>query len=1053
MNLGSTSDIVVSFLLALSQLIEPVPESAFKTAEAKIKERNACAQFQTHDAEYRQKRCERLKENRNKYKQECQQLENDRNLNEMYCATDPEVLALLHFRPKPLQTYMQMPNAQLVPELNRICLALQDRAFLEREQWTAGETSNRDDLGTKLVILLQPELQSFVSKVLKEAADGELITGDVYKVVTALCHWKVDRKALAERVDFTSGYKYLQNLLNELPNVNELPELPQASFVYDAKDRRIGEIFDREFTDRAGKRYLSKVHRRRLVSAAEIPRRMYHAFTAIEDKRFNEHNGFDFEAIKRLYYGGVQGSKQGGSTFTMQLVKNAFFDADVENERGYGKRTLRRKLKEILMIPMVEKRYSKDEILAYYLNLIDLTPDAQGIKMASIDLFGKPDLNQLTLPEVALLAALPKGISKYNPHRNPEEAKLRRDTVIKVMEEQGFISATEKAAAQAQPIRLVPKTGSDRQRVLSRYFNGHLSNYFGKLKRQNLRDPRWLLGGFDIRTGYDADLQEILTKSVQQGLTNYEASTPRPGRGDSRLQWSPWLDDSGKAMNIRAKLTPIDAEDEVPTLSEIFFALKVAHPYPETGWLMAVKLPKENLWTLETGEKAPVHSDDREIFRRLVDFDLALVESSAPGSVRLGRVPTVQGAGVVMNLETGDILALTGGFSAGAYGKFAQNNRATVSLREPGSTIKPITYLYALNRGIQPTDLLSNGPVRFPKVKNCPYQWSPKNYSDSGAYQMSVRTALQGSANRSLMNLFINMSGFRSVGGGTDLSGATAEQKDQLTGTLDGIYDFAAHFGAYPDRSLIPGLRRHEPCFPFLLGGYETTVLNMAQVYAAIGNGGLKRDAVFLKEVLKAGDPILIDRSLERENELHAYRDSLKYGFSRAPEAFKAITEVNPIAVAQLRYMMQGILSNGTATRISRWSHLIGGKTGTTNSSRDVWFAGFTNKIAVVIWVGYDDAKVYKDLGEKRTGGSVALPIFENFMESYFKLHPEALEDPLPLPSELPGVVKHKVDPESGYVYRRQNGVCRAPKTAIDEYFPARVLSGGAAGSSCADQF
>lgn len=1042
MSLGSTSDIVVAALLALGQLIEPVDPSAIAAAVQAAQARDACPKSAELKSQYAQKRCERLKENRAKYKQVCQSLENEMNTAEMHCATDAGVGDILNFRPRPLAEYLRMSNAELVPELHRICSALQDRVFLERDQWARGETANRDDLGSKLVVLLQPELQEFVGKVLKEAADGELVTADVYKVVTALCHWKVDRQAVAAQVDFTGGYRYLQGLLAELPDVNELPELPQASFVFDKNRRRIGEIFDRSFTERNGKRYIGKVHRRRLAGPQEIPRRMYQAFTAIEDKRFNEHNGFDFEAVKRLYYGGVQGSKQGGSTFTMQLVKNAFFDGDVELERTHGMRTLRRKLKEILMIPMVEKRYSKDEILAYYLNLIDLTPDAQGVKMAAIDLFGKEDLAQLTLSEIALLAALPKGISKYNPHRNPDEAKLRRDTVLKVMEEQGFISAAEKAEAQAEPLRVIPKAGADRRRVLSRYFTGHITNDFARLKRQHTRDPRWQLGGFDIQTAYDSDLQETLTRSLQRGLIQYEATTP--GRRGPRLEWTPWLNESdGRNMNIRARLTPKGDDDEIPSLSEIFFSLKVEHPYPETGWLMAVKLPRAGQWTLETGVTAPVHADDRAIFARLQDYDLALVENLGDREgVRLGRVPRVQGAGVVLDLETGDVLALTGGFSAGPYGKYAPNNRATLSLREPGSTIKPITYLHALNRGVSPTQVLSNAPVRFPKVPNCPYTWTPKNYS-AGPGSMTLRTALQDSVNRSLMNLFVNLAGFRSTGGFTDLGDLPTENRAPLSRTLDEIYDLAAHFGAYPERALLPSLKRHEPCFPFLLGGYETTPLRMAQMYAAIGNGGLRREAVFLKEVLKNGDPILIDRSLERWNELHAYRDSLKYGFNRAPEAFRAITDVDPRAVAQLRYIMQGILSEGTATRIKRWAHLIGGKTGTTNSSRDAWFAGFTNRIAVVIWVGYDDAKVYKDLGDKRTGGNVALPIFEDFMEGYYRLYPDALRDPLPLPSELPGLQAEKIDPASGRVYRPVNGVCRVPANAITEYFPRALRMDG----------
>lgn len=992
---GVTSDIIVAAFLALSQLIDPVPEGVIVQAEQKIKERNSCQAFEQQKTAFASKKCEELRKNRREFRGQCQSLENEMNQSEVQCSTDPSLSQVLRFRPRKIEEYLKLSNQELVSELFVICSALQDRIFLEPEEWMKGVTANRDGLSSKLVVLQKPELQDMISKIVKEASDGDFRANVARDVITALCHWKADRKAVAEQVDFTGGYKYLQEMLDELPNVEQLPELPQASFVYDNQGQRIGEIFDKEFIVRNGKKFLGKVHRRRMVNADQIPPLMFNAFIAIEDKRFRQHNGFDFEALKRLYYSGVQGGKEGGSTFTMQLVKNAFFHEDVEFERGHGKRTIRRKLKEILMLPMVERKYSKDEILAYYLNLIDLTPTAQGVLMASMDLFGKSDLKQLTLSEIALLAAMPKGSSLYNPRRFPERSLERRNLVLQVMEEQGYITADQRAAAVAEGLHLAPSVETEPGRIYSRFFTGHLTNHFTDLKAKNLRDPRWVKGGFDIKTSLNLNLQKAVQKSLQDGLLDYEKNTSNPRRGGSRYRWKPWLDETtGQNMNLGERL----ASEGLGNTALALQSLRIAHPYPETDWIIAMKPPsslRQQMWMLENGENASVSGADREIYRSLREYDVVLLEKNN-NSYNLASGTDVQGAAVVMDIETGDVLALTGGFTAGAYGKFAQNNRATRSLRQPGSTVKPFTYLYALNQGVPYDTTLSNYAIRFPKIDRCPFNWTPENYSNNGATHMALETALENSVNRSLMSLFTRVAGVRiNRNNSTDLAGVGPDQKKALTDTLYRIYDFASQFGAYPDRRSLMRSKSY-PCLPFLLGGYETTPLNMAQAYSALGNGGLRREAVFLREVLKGETPLVVDQSIQKRDQLEQYRNALRQGFARAPEAFGAISGVNPEALLRVRTIMQGILKRGTATRISKWADLIGGKTGTTNNNNDAWFVGFNAKVAVVVWVGYDSKKEFDGLGEGRTGASVAVPIFERIMTAYYDMFPDQLKNVLP---------------------------------------------------------
>jgi membrane carboxypeptidase/penicillin-binding protein len=999
-NLGPTSDIIVAGLLAVSQLIVPVPEQAAREAAQKVAARNSCALLQTKKNEFNGKKCEEMRANRRQFRDECQNTESEISTLETQCVTDATVGRTLNFKPKPLTEYFKYTNAQLVDELNVICNSLQDRVFLEPEQWMAGETSNRDDLSSKLVMLQNPELQKVFSSILVEAAEGKFEAGAASNVITALCHWKVDRAKVAAEIDFTGGLKYLNELIAELPRVDQLPHLPEASFVYDKNDHRIGEIFDREFIERNGKRYVGKTSRRRNVEPEQVPPMLMNAFMAIEDKRFREHNGFDFEAVKRLVYGGTQGSTQGGSTFTMQLVKNAFFHDDVENERAAGKRTLRRKLKEILMLPQIEAAYSKEQILTYYLNLISLTSNAQGVMMAAMDLFNKDELSQLTLGEMATLAALPKGTSMYNPWRYPERATMRRNLVLDAMADQGYISAADRDKAKAETLNIADPTSLDQARIFSRYFTGHITSSFGSVKKKNARDPRWALGGFDIKTSFDLELQKSVTRALQEKLLAYE-------KGNGRYKWTPWIDDNtGLNMNVAAR-----AAAPGVVLDDIFENLRAAHPYPETNWTVALKMPKLNAWQLEEGKTAPVAAGDAGIFRSLKAYDAVTLARGEDGVLRLAAPPKVQGGVVVLDNETGEVLALSGGFTAGPFGKNAQNNRVTRSVREPGSTIKLMTYLYALNHGLEPNTYLNGGSVRLPRIPNCPYEWHPGNYGGGGGGATTMRNALAKSMNVSVVNMFAKLAGFPDGG---NLAGVDPAGKQALADTLYNIYDLAVAFGAYPSREYLAERRLQQPCFPFILGGVETTPLNMVQMYAAVGNGGLKREAIFLRQIFKGRTPLIVDHTDELRAQVMRYRAAVKNGFALAPEAFGAIPGVTAGSVAQLRALTQNNLRNGTASRIKRWADLIGGKTGTTNNSKDVWFSGYTGKLAITVWVGYDQSA--KDQLGSATGGSLALPIFEAVMEDYYKAHPEEMQNFLPDPLDVPELAKVSVDAGNGRI-------------------------------------
>jgi penicillin-binding protein 1A len=419
---------------------------------------------------------------------------------------------------------------------------------------------------------------------------------------------------------------------------------------------------------------------------------------------------------------------------------------------------------------------------------------------------------------------------------------------------------------------------------------------------------------------------------------------------------------------------------------------------------------------LESGQKVAVSGVDYDRHRRLLDYDVVVLEAVG-SSYQLASGTDVQGAVAMVDAETGSVLALVGGFTAGPYGKFAQNNRATNGLRPPGSTVKPFTYLYALNQGVAPDQLLSNAAYQFPKIPNCPYTWSPGNYGGGGGGSMPLNVALQRSVNRAVLGMFVGLTGISK--NAVDLRDTSAENVQRLTDTLYGVYDFAASFGAYPDRRRLEASGYKGPCLPFLLGSQETTPLRMAQAYAALGNGGLKRDAVFMKEVLKEDTPLLVDQTLTKREQVVQYRGALKQNLAIAPEAFGGIRNIDPLALAQIRTLLQGVLREGTAARIRKWGDLIGGKTGTTNDSRDVWFNGFSAKVALSVWVGYDNLpdSPYETLGSA-TGGGVALPIFESVMEAYYQIHPEDLEEKLPTVTEAMGL---SLPPPSATIKKRNS--------------------------------
>jgi membrane carboxypeptidase/penicillin-binding protein len=307
--------------------------------------------------------------------------------------------------------------------------------------------------------------------------------------------------------------------------------------------------------------------------------------------------------------------------------------------------------------------------------------------------------------------------------------------------------------------------------------------------------------------------------------------------------------------------------------------------------------------------------------------------------------PVVQGAAVVIENKTGRILAMAGGFS---YAN-SQLNRATQSYRQPGSSLKPLTYLAALQKGLQPNTLVRDQDITLPPIqrsKRSEDYWSPKNYDSSSSGIITLRSALENSRNLATVGL---------------LEGGIASS---APASLDQICALAVELKIYKE------CQRY---YPFVLGAQPVRPIDLAQFYATIANEGMRPSPHTIEAIEQNGNIV--------------YRHS---------SDLEPVSGADRASFYQLKTLLQGVVQRGTAHRISSLAPYVAGKTGTTDDENDAWFAGFSNDVTVVVWVGYDNARGRRrTLGSGQTGASVALPIFEPIMQAVWSYHaPRALLDP-----------------------------------------------------------
>jgi len=754
--------------------------------------------------------------------------------------------------------------------------------------------------------------------------------------------------ASAAVVGFVAWRHYSANL----PDVDGLKNYqpPVMSRVFAGNGRLIAEL---------------ATERRIFVPFSEIPPIVTDAFLSAEDQNFWQHGGVDPMAIARaavfdLMHLGSGRRPIGASTITQQVAKNMLLD---NNEVSIS-----RKIREALLAMRIEQVMSKQRILELYLNEIYLGMGSYGVAAAAQAYFNK-GLDQLSLPEAAFLAGLPKAPNNLNPFKYPEVAKARRDYVLDRMADNRYITRAQATEAEAQPV--IPTEFHRPAQVPG-------AEWFTSEVRQELLQKfgpdETTEGGLMVRTTLDPRLQDIAEQSVRDGLMAYDRKL-----GGWR---GPVTHLAVAGQDWQAALAKVDRPAGMLPDWQLGVVLSETDSEAKLGWLQPAPginqppVPETGVVTLADVAWARPVKDNKPgtAPHRMADVmqpgDVVMVQPpapdgaaatppstapsaqvaaataaarSAPGprgaSVRLSlrQIPQVQGALVSLDPTTGRVLAMVGGWSFDQ----SQFNRATQAQRQPGSSFKPFVYLTALERGISPSQRFLDAPI---VVDTPDGPWRPANYEHNFGGPTSLRVALEQSLN------LVTLRVARWIGMGP-------------------IADTAMAFHEVTNMPRV---------LPAALGAVNTTVLQEAGAYASIDQGG------------RLVTPTLIDSVQDRDGQVVWRPDGIDCDCADAAKppliADNRQVIADPQSDFQLVTMMQGVVQRGTGVPVAKdLGRPIAGKTGTTQDFFDAWFAGFTPDLVTVVWVGYDNPAT---LGNNQTGAAVAGPIWHDYMAQALKNRP-----------------------------------------------------------------
>lgn len=716
-------------------------------------------------------------------------------------------------------------------------------------------------------------------------------------------------------------------------------------------------------------RLLAEFGERRLmpISLEDAPKLYLQGVIATEDKRFYQHGGIDWISLANDMIELVVNPDvlRGASTITMQLPRNV---ADLS--RG---QTLIRKAKEMLLALKIERELTKDEILELYINVVPFGKRAYGINAAAYTYYGKPP-HELNLPQLAMLAGVPKRPEAGNPINGPEWAKDRRNLVLRRMRDTGVITLGEYDEAVNAPITAA---------VHTRQLDLH-APYPAEIARMELlnRYGDEIYTGFSIYTSIDLEQQAAAQEAVTSELETYDTSygyRGEEGRIDLNLPQADVLKKLGTYPLLR-DLEAVVVTDVGQASAEVMRldGSKVTIPWEGISW---ARRALSNALVDRTPSSAGEVLDKGDVVRIKQGSD----------SWMLRQIPAVSGALVAVNPLNGGITALVGGYSF----EVNQYNHATQAKRQPGSGFKPFVYSAALHHGLTPASVFLDGPLVFEDA-SLEGDYRPKN--DGGTFRglTRLRQGLYSSIN------LVSIRVLTSVGG-------------------ENVIEYLPRFGF--DTTEMPSSTQ------IAIGGGSLAFspLEMASAYSVFANGGHRIQPHLIERVIGMDGAVIYEPRYPivcRDCETGTVRNqangsALLADLSDAPLlAPRVIDERNAFL---MNSMLRDVVQRGTGRRALTLNRSdLAGKTGTTDEALDTWFNGFHPDLVATTWVGFP---TQQSLGEHEFGSTRPLSIWMSFME---KALIELPEHSLDQPS---GIVRTRIDPQTGKLASHDQ------QDAILEYF------------------
>jgi penicillin-binding protein 1A len=751
------------------------------------------------------------------------------------------------------------------------------------------------------------------------------------KTILKRLFWFLSIGAIVGALTFAAFVFYLTHDLPKLDRMEDYSP-PQVTRVYDANNNVVAEFY---------------IEKRTLVNVSALPSHVKYAFIAAEDADFYNHKGIDYVGVVRalineVKYRLVGGQRLGGSTITQQTAKQMLLNS---------KKTYARKIREMILAHRIEEVLSKDEILNIYLNQIYFGNGAYGIEEAARYYYGV-GAKGLTLGQAAALASVPKSPNRLNPLADPDRGRARRDYVLDQMVTHGFTSTSYAQAARKESIEARENP------------NPHLNiaPYFAEEIRKQLIDKfgeeAVLYHGLSVYTSLNSIMQKSANAAMENGLRavdkrqGYRGPILRPDAAKltqirtalAASKKSLSVSNSMKVWNLKKFASTLKSKDVEEAVKEIIFekaqrgsivtaiVKSISNDQKSVtvdlggtdGYLPLSKMTWARSFNVDHYTKLPSLPSDV-----LKSGDIVWVRLDDTGmnpSVSLEQEPLVSGALVSLDVKTGAVLSMVGGFDF----ETSQFNRATQAKRQPGSSFKPFIYSTAIDKqAVTAATIITDAPKVFFEA-NAGENWKPKNSTGRFLGDITVRTCLTRSVNTCSINLL------EKIG-------------------VDAVRETAAKVGLLTDKTPFPR------DLTLALGTAEVIPIDMVNAYRIFPNGGRYSPYVLFNKVKGQKGELLFESKVEEPTQV------------LRPETAFITTSI-----------LQGLM-HGIGKSVTGLTQPLAGKTGTTNQYRSAWFSGYSKDVVTTVYVGFDSNQT---LGPSEYGYRAALPIWGNFMSEALRQFP-----------------------------------------------------------------